>query len=150
MVETAAAPKPSLADRIRANKLGTAELIKICVVPGEPRAKTYEILLILPCPGIDERRWIQLLAKLGYAGSTVIATVNFSSVEDIMATGEISAIVNHDGDMFSKDWRMKEAVDRVTAKNIRIAPLYTFTDPLYVEWAEEPLRAFLAEHCPLS
>lgn len=147
-----AAPRVSLADRIRAEKsiVFAPSLVDICVVPGQPAAKTYEILLILPCPGGRKEPWIRLFTKLGYGGSTILATVNFPSAGDLIATGEPAAVVHHDGDMCSKEWAVDKAVGRAKATGVRIAPIHVFRDSIHVEWAEEPLRAFLAEHCPLT
>ncbi len=145
-----AAPKPSLADRIRAKELGVAEYIKICLVPGEPRGKTYEVLLVLPCPGADERPWLRLFEKLGYAGSTVIATPNFPSAKALIETGELAAILHHDGDLFKKQYALDEVFARTAAKGIRAVPLFLFADPVHVEWAEQTLRGFLEQHCPIS
>ena len=144
------APKLPLIARIATGEVGTLELIKIKVVPGEVAMRVFTILLIVPLCHEPERRWLGMMQRIGYGGTTVIVTPNFPSAEDIIESGQISAIVMWDADFTKKRYMVDEAQSQTATKGVAKVGLFVFEDPFHVGWAERRLREFLAQHCPLS
>jgi hypothetical protein len=120
---------------------------EVIVVPGAPgNKKQYNFLLWHS--GSATELWMPLLQRLGYSGSTVLATVNFPTGFEVGLTGQLDGIIMHDTDPSPKSNQLFELLVMMQRLELKV-PQYLYTQTWPGNALETEVRKSLQKMFPV-